>query len=371
MEEHAGELVRALDDMADLTVLTWPDRHVPLRRGRIINRLTGRLRRDAEMMQAEKVDAWLALSAPLTALAPYVDAPVYGYVHGSDALKPWMPYNDALDKADRLLKRLGLPTSVTPAWRRRKVRHGLASARLIFANSRYTADLALEFAAVDPAKVHVVHPGVNADYLRVVREPAEGLQILTIARLQPAARRKNVDGLIEAMALLMDDLPVSLTVIGDGDDLPRLRALAEAKGLDRRVTFTGDATRSEIGLHLARANVLVLAVKPTATDVEGFGMVYVEAACAGVPSIAVATGGVRDAIEDGHTGILLPDPAPQTIADGVRRFAYTRHMFREEHIREFGRERTAAHTTRRLWSLIESDLKHSFDSSRHQTHLAG
>lgn len=358
MEEHAGELVKVLDQLADITVLTWPDLDKPLAHGRILNRLTGHLRQDAAIMNAQHVECWLTMSAPLTALAPYVDAPVYGYVHGSDALMPWMPHNNVLAGADRLLGRMRIPFKTTPSWRRQRIKKGLEAARLVFANSRYTAKIVTEIAPVPPSKVHVVHPGVSADYLAVERgSNGSELRLLTIARLQPAARRKNVDGLIEAMALLRDELPAILTVIGDGDDLPRLRALADAKGLGDRVRFTGDASRAEIGRHLARTDVFILAVRPTTVDVEGYGMVYVEAACAGVPSIAVATGGVNDAIKDGRTGILLNGASPTDIAGGIRRFVRTRQLFREDDIRAFGRDRTATRTTERLWSLIKQDAE--------------
>ena len=106
-----------------------------------------------------------------------------------------------------------------------------------------------------------------------------------MSRLSQYTRRKNVDGVLEALALLGREAEVCYTVVGDGDDRGRLENRARELGVERRVEFRGSLGQQELLEAYRRADLFVLASRASRSDVEGFGIVYLEAAASGVPSL--------------------------------------------------------------------------------------
>ena len=147
--------------------------------------------------------------------------------------------------------------------------------------------------------------------------------MLTVARLSSSNRRKNVDSLIEAVHLLGNELAVSLTIVGTGDDRLRLATMVETLGLESTVSFLGEVSSDELRRLYRESDLFALVVRPDPADVEGYGMVYVEAAASGLPVIAANTGGVAEAVRDGVTGMFADDPSPSGIAAAIRRFHVT------------------------------------------------
>ena len=109
---------------------------------------------------------------------------------------------------------------------------------------------------------------------------------------------------LEAMKEMPD---VQYTIVGDGP----MRSVIEAKirelGLTDRVTIRTDVTDAELPNVYRNADVFVMPSTKSDSDREGFGIVYIEAALFGVPSIAVRQPGVDEAIVDGVTGWLIDD----------------------------------------------------------------
>jgi phosphatidylinositol alpha-1,6-mannosyltransferase len=124
--------------------------------------------------------------------------------------------------------------------------------------------------------------------------------LLTIGMLR---RRKGMDLVIDAFAALAAQYPeLHLVIAGDGPEAAALRARA---GGDERVIFTGtidDATRNAL---LADCTLFVLANRRLPGDVEGFGIVFLEAAAHGKAVVGGRNGGVPDAVVDGDTGLLV------------------------------------------------------------------
>lgn len=199
----------------------------------------------------------------------------------------------------------------------------------VLAVSRYTA----ERARAAGAKVaHVVHPGVDAQRFAVVptAEPASPVcfldeaelaadapQLLTVARL---VARKGIDTMIAALpAIIVAHPNARYRVVGDGPDRPRLLALAERHGVTSHIDFTGPAAQSDLPAIYAAADLFILASRedPITADVEGFGLVLLEAQAAGTPVIAAASGGMPDALIPGETGLLVPPDDPTALARAV------------------------------------------------------
>ena len=110
-------------------------------------------------------------------------------------------------------------------------------------------------------RVSVAYPGVGEAFFQQ-REPApapDSLRILTVTRISRHTRRKNVDGVLRALASIGDRLPWTYTVVGDGDDRARLEALAGELGIDERVHFTGSVDFEQLLEAYRNADLFILA----------------------------------------------------------------------------------------------------------------
>jgi glycosyltransferase involved in cell wall biosynthesis len=152
--------------------------------------------------------------------------------------------------------------------------------------------------------------GTDPAYFRADRDRGElrgrlGLGgapvLLTVARLVP---HKGQDVVMRAMSALPS--AVRYLVVGAGPDEGRLRALAASLGVADRVVFAGALTDEEIAEAYATATVYVgLSRRDGDVSVEGFGLAFIEAGASGVASVAGDSGGVRSAVRDGETGVVV------------------------------------------------------------------
>lgn len=201
----------------------------------------------------------------------------------------------------------------------------LEDAALVVANSAYTAHLA-ETAGAKKDKIMIVRPcpgfptylTVPPSRLETVRQYyalGGGFRLLSVGRL---VARKGFAGAIEALALLRErGRDVSLAIVGDGPERGRLEDLAKAKGVADRVTFTGKVPDEDLPALYALCDAFVMAPRSVGADVEGFGIVYLEANLMAKPVIGSRAGGVPDAVVDGKTGLLVDPGDPEAIAKAV------------------------------------------------------
>lgn len=208
------------------------------------------------------------------------------------------------------------------------VRHGLYQrfwvpmfrrAALSICNSSATAALA-KAAAIDADTIVVVHPG--ADTTRVDasgefrrRHGLEGAKLLlSVGRI---TERKGLDLFIEfALPGIVEHVPEAKLIV-IGDDAPdaltngargmraRVAHAIEKTGLQAHVVMLGAVSEAELIDAYASSDVHVFPVREVAGDIEGFGMVAIESAAQGLPTVAFAVGGVTDAVSDGRSGRLI------------------------------------------------------------------
>ena len=127
--------------------------------------------------------------------------------------------------------------------------------------------------------------------------------VLVVGRLSASERYKGHDELIEAWPHVAARVSgARLVIVGDGDDLPRLRQLARDKGVDDRVEFHGFVTREALAAEYRRAAVFALPSRG-----EGFGLVYLEAMAHGLPCVGSRHDAASEVIVDRATGTLV-DP---------------------------------------------------------------
>jgi phosphatidylinositol alpha-1,6-mannosyltransferase len=178
------------------------------------------------------------------------------------------------------------------------------------ANSRNTGALFRSFAREDSPTV-CFHPCVDSRFFTPtddrdrIREQV-GLSgdpiLLTVGRLE---ERKGQDLVIRALPALTRRLPdVSYVMLGDGETKDELLSLAESLSVSDRIKLIPECD-AEVLVDLYRsADLFVMPNKRLRADLEGFGIVYLEAAACGVPSIGGRSGGVPEAVEHGRSGYL-------------------------------------------------------------------
>ena len=336
MAVHAEHVATELARSDDVVLFTLPGlglADAPFEQ-RLV--LTRDFAQNAHLLAREKADAWLFLNAGYAAIAREFMCVVFVYFHGNDFLKPYTGRRRQwLDVMNRLPYVWRYYQRVRTRLRRSDIRRGLRAVAEVFTNSAYSAGLIKRLYARDAT---VAHPGVGDTFFQDGRQCRSGpLRLLTVSRL-PEASRKNVDGVLRAVAALPHGVVGSYSVVGDGKDRPRLEQLSRELGISDRVTFRGRISNEELLACYRDADLFVLAPKATPDDVEGFGIVYVEASASGTPVLGSAQGGATDAIRDGVNGILIPESSPQAIADGIERFSLSRKQFSTEGVVEFAKQ---------------------------------
>lgn len=142
-----------------------------------------------------------------------------------------------------------------------------------------------------------------------------------------------------------------LVIAGDGDDRPRLEALAHTLGVAGQVLFTGFVSEATLAELYARAAVFVMPSRG-----EGFGLVYLEAMRASRPCVAARTSAAAEIIADGETGLLVDPLDPDAIAGALGRLLASPELARS--MGEAGRRRlerlfTPRRYRERLWPLLD------------------
>ena len=125
---------------------------------------------------------------------------------------------------------------------------------------------------------------------------------------------KGVDVLLSALPAVVESVPdARLLLAGDGPERGRLEQQVESLGLRERATFMGWLNKADLRAAYERAWVVVL---PSIWE-EGLGMVLVEAGMMGRASVGSDRGGIREVIEHGATGLLVPPADPGNLADAI------------------------------------------------------
>jgi phosphatidylinositol alpha-1,6-mannosyltransferase len=210
-----------------------------------------------------------------------------------------------------------------------KPRLSLIKAARVLANSRFTAKL-VEKAGADPARIEVVHAACDVQRFRPVspgprlcgellgsgeRKPV----LLSVGRL---VERKGHDMVIAALPQLIKSFPnVVYLIVGEGPYWPELEAISSARGVRDRVTFAGRISDDDLPEVYALSDVFVMPSRERieSGDVEGFGLVYLEANACAKPVVGGRSGGVPDAVIDGVTGLLVDPLSAQEVAIAINR----------------------------------------------------
>ena len=146
--------------------------------------------------------------------------------------------------------------------------------------------------------------------------PGTGLPIVFLGRL---IRYKGVFDLVAAMPTVLERVSADLVFIGDGPDAGDLKQAARDAGVADRVHFLGVVENKDVPSYLRSAAVLGAPSRTTRRWAEQVGMSAIQAMACGVPVVSTRSGSIPEFVEDGVTGLLVPEDDPPALAAAVGR----------------------------------------------------
>ncbi|MCW2875036.1 MAG: GDP-mannose-dependent alpha-(1-6)-phosphatidylinositol monomannoside mannosyltransferase [Streptomyces oryziradicis] len=250
---------------------------------------------------------WFGAAAPLGLMAPALRRAgarrLVGTTHGHEAAWAQLP------ASRRLLRRIGEGTD-TITYLGEYTRSRIADA--------LTPAAAARMVQLPPGvDEKTFHPGSGGDAVRARLGLAGRPVVVCVSRLVP---RKGQDTLILAMPRILAAVPDAvLLVVGGGPYAGELRKLAARTGVAEAVRFTGPLPWEELPAHYGAGDVFAMPCRTRrgGLDVEGLGIVYLEASATGLPVVAGDSGGAPDAVLDGETGWVVRGGAPEQAADRI------------------------------------------------------
>ncbi len=163
--------------------------------------------------------------------------------------------------------------------------------------------------------VETFHPGVDGSAVRDRFGLGDRPVIVCVSRLVP---RKGQDTLIRALPAIRREITgAALLIVGSGPYERQLAELAQRVGMGDHVLRTGGVPYSQLPAHYAAGDVFAMPCRTrrAGMDVEGLGIVYLEASAVGLPVIAGTSGGAPEAVIDGETGYVVDGGDERTLVD--------------------------------------------------------
>jgi phosphatidylinositol alpha-1,6-mannosyltransferase len=264
-------------------------------------------RRAAELARSRQAEVVIfGASAPLGLITPVLRKAgvrrAIAITHGHEA--GWA----ALPVARQLLRRIGDKTDV-----------------MTYLGEYFRVRVAGALSPQAAARMARLHPGVDAgtfhpdpEARRVIRDRyglGDRPVVVCVSRL---VARKGQDTLLRAWPAVIKKIPDAvLLIVGRGPYAKTLHQLAEQTGVSSSVTFTGPVPQDELPAHYAAGDVFSMPCRTRrgGLDVEGLGIVYLEASATGLPVVGGDSGGAPDAILEGETGYVVGGRDVATLSD--------------------------------------------------------
>ncbi|MGD9498453.1 MAG: glycosyltransferase family 4 protein [Armatimonadota bacterium] len=203
----------------------------------------------------------------------------------------------------------------------------LRRAARCLANSEHTAGI-FHRARVRPERIGIIYGGVRPERFERPPEQVVALRaelglgerpvLLTVARL---VERKGHETVLRALPTVLAHVPdLRYLIVGEGPMREPLEALVQELGIGDAVIFTGEVSPEKLPLCYLCADVFTMPSHAVPGELaEGLGLAFLEAAAAGVPSVATRFGGIPDAIADAETGLLVAPREDAALAEALAR----------------------------------------------------
>tara|TARA_R110000823_G_scaffold198080_7_gene329237 strand:- start:43405 stop:44475 length:1071 start_codon:yes stop_codon:yes gene_type:complete len=307
MERLLLNLAGGLNDFAELTVIgpKGCSTHLPAQ---------------AKVFEVPARLAPFLLRATILSLKLYRQQRFDLIIGGSGIVAPSLRLLSAIYRCKTMLLVHGLDIIVASTLYQRLFVPCIRGLNKVVANSTNTRQLCID-KGIDPARISVINPGVSLQTIpgKEIRQRFRGDKgiafdryLLFVGRL---TQRKGLSRFLrESFPAIQSQAPdLGLVVVGDdpGNSLNKLKEQAailqaiEDTGLADSVLFLGEVDDQALQLCYSEAATLIFPLVDIPGDVEGFGMVAVEAAACGTPTVAFRLGGVEDAISE-ENGYLVP-----------------------------------------------------------------
>jgi phosphatidylinositol alpha-1,6-mannosyltransferase len=209
-------------------------------------------------------------------------------------------------------------------WKKYWAKKILDQAKHIIVNSHNTQNQVLNL-GINQNKITIVYPCPNIKPEQLNEHEKQIIKneldlhhkkiLLSVGRLVP---RKGFDKVIESLPLVLKQIPnLVYIIVGNGPDNERLENLAEDLKVRGNLIIAEDIPNSNLSSFYDLANIFIMPARQIGEDIEGFGIVYLEANLFSKPVIAGKSGGVEDAVRDGQTGILVNPESVQEISQAI------------------------------------------------------
>ncbi len=211
----------------------------------------------------------------------------------------------------------------------RKRKHAieiLLNAKGIIANSNFTRGEVSRIISPEKRNINVLHPG-SPQIFRTKEKPKnirkkyniheDAPVLITVSRLD---KRKGIDLVLEAMVKLVKVYPDLLyIVIGSGKERSNLHHQATKLSLRNNIKFIDKVDDDTLADYYSISDIFVMPARRIGADVEGFGIVYLEAGFFSLPVIGTKTGGINDAIVHEKTGLLIRENDSKAVFASIDR----------------------------------------------------
>ncbi|MEO7958300.1 MAG: glycosyltransferase family 4 protein [Fibrobacteria bacterium] len=247
---------------------------------------------------------------------------------------PGIPLAHPTPKTFCLVHGRELLVSLFGPLRHAMMKRAFAGLDAAFPNSNEVLRLTREHAG-PRCPLHLVHPGVDPEHYRPVdagflRERYGLGTAPVILSLTRMVARKNLRRLIEALPGVREAVPGAVLILGGmGPEREALLKQAADAGLAEWVRLPGRIADAEMAAHYSLADVFALPSLSSTKDIEGFGIVYLEAGACEVPVVGGRAGGVPDAVADGETGLLVDPENTESLKAALVELLRNRERARE------------------------------------------
>lgn len=229
-----------------------------------------------------------------------------------------------------------------------------AQAEKVYTISDYLKNILIKN-KVDPQKIVKIYPGVDHNIFKplasikarqyIAKKISFDLTgyniILSLGRL---VKRKGHDSMIKALPEILKKYPkTKYLIVGDGPDREYLKNITREVNMEKYVIFAGAPKNEDILYYYNACDVFTMPSRTLkkSQDVEGFGIVYLEASACAKPVVAGAGGGVSEAVEYNKSGIIVDSKKPSLIALAI--LSLLDNSYKMASMGEYGRKRVIKH----------------------------
>lgn len=205
-------------------------------------------------------------------------------------------------------------------WKKFLTHQIILRAELVVTNSRALEKRVLDF--VPGIKTEVVYPTVapklTADDPNRSHRSGNTVHLLSVSRL---VGRKGHYNVMRALRQILDEKPgtkIHYDIVGSGIEYASLLRHVSNLELEKNVTFHQQVEDRDLPKFYSKADIFILPTENMGADLEGFGIVYLEAGLSGLPVIASNLPGVNEAVLDGQTGVLVEPGSVEDIARAIK-----------------------------------------------------